>query len=41
MTHFERCQSVRHCKWADEVVTDAPWVITQVKFVLNFNNKFN
>ncbi|KZT57568.1 hypothetical protein CALCODRAFT_495961 [Calocera cornea HHB12733] len=27
MTHGERCESVRHCKWVDEVVPEAPWVI--------------
>jgi len=27
MTHAERCESVRHCRWADEVIPDAPWVI--------------
>jgi hypothetical protein len=25
----ERYESLRHCKWVDEVVTDAPWVITE------------
>ncbi|CAL1698065.1 unnamed protein product [Somion occarium] len=29
MTHAERCESVRHCRWVDEVVPDAPWVITE------------
>ncbi|KAG8732372.1 hypothetical protein FRC10_000954 [Ceratobasidium sp. 414] len=29
MTHLERCECVRHCRWVDEVVADAPWVITQ------------
>jgi cytidyltransferase-like protein len=29
MTEEERAESVRHCKWADEVVCPAPWVITQ------------
>src|SRR5687767_1195796 len=24
----ERYESLRHCKWVDEVVTDAPWVLT-------------
>ncbi|ORY22133.1 hypothetical protein BCR39DRAFT_552231 [Naematelia encephala] len=29
MTHAERCESVRHCRWADEVLPDAPWVVDQ------------
>lgn len=29
MTEGERAECVRHCKWVDEVVEDAPWVITQ------------
>lgn len=28
LSHFERLESVRHCRWTDEVVPDAPWVIT-------------
>eukprot|EP00297_Palpitomonas_bilix_P014356 CAMPEP_0113899030 /NCGR_PEP_ID=MMETSP0780_2-20120614/19758_1 /TAXON_ID=652834 /ORGANISM="Palpitomonas bilix" /LENGTH=234 /DNA_ID=CAMNT_0000891059 /DNA_START=31 /DNA_END=735 /DNA_ORIENTATION=+ /assembly_acc=CAM_ASM_000599 len=28
MTEYERYESVRHCKWVDEVVEDAPWVLT-------------
>ncbi|KAF6262004.1 hypothetical protein COO60DRAFT_703437 [Scenedesmus sp. NREL 46B-D3] len=27
MTEDERYESVRHCKWVDEVLKDAPWVI--------------
>ena len=27
MTHAERCESARHCRWVDQVVEDAPWVI--------------
>jgi len=27
MTHSERCESVRHCRWVDEVAEDAPWII--------------
>lgn len=29
MTEDERYESVRHCKWVDEVVKDAPWIITE------------
>lgn len=29
MTEEERYESLRHCKWVDEVVQDAPWVITE------------
>ncbi|XP_047947126.1 choline-phosphate cytidylyltransferase 2-like [Salvia hispanica] len=29
MTESERYESLRHCKWVDEVVPDAPWVIDQ------------
>lgn len=29
LTEEERYESVRHCRWADEVIEDAPWVITQ------------
>lgn len=29
MTHVERCEAVRHCRWVDEVVQEAPWVIDQ------------
>lgn len=25
---YERYESLRHCKWVDEVVPDAPWVLT-------------
>lgn len=24
-----RCESVRNCRWVDEVVAEAPWVIDQ------------
>ncbi|KAF8873069.1 hypothetical protein BD779DRAFT_1613719 [Infundibulicybe gibba] len=27
MTHAERLEVIRHCRWVDEVVADAPWVI--------------
>ncbi|KAF9356374.1 hypothetical protein BGX26_005364 [Mortierella sp. AD094] len=29
MTDKERYESVRHCKWVDEVVESAPWVVDQ------------
>jgi choline-phosphate cytidylyltransferase len=28
MNEDERYESVRHCKWVDEVIKDAPWIIT-------------
>ncbi|XP_057954213.1 choline-phosphate cytidylyltransferase 2-like isoform X2 [Malania oleifera] len=28
MTEAERYESLRHCKWVDEVIPDAPWVTT-------------
>jgi len=29
MNQEERYESLRHCKWVDEVIPDAPWVLTQ------------
>ncbi|XP_027329769.1 choline-phosphate cytidylyltransferase 2-like isoform X3 [Abrus precatorius] len=29
MTEAERYESLRHCKWVDEVIPDAPWVTNQ------------
>lgn len=29
MSMEERCESIRHCKWVDEVYPNAPWVITE------------
>ncbi|XP_030456046.1 choline-phosphate cytidylyltransferase 2 [Syzygium oleosum] len=29
MTEEERYESLRHCKWVDEVIPDAPWVVTK------------
>ena len=27
LTSSERYESVRHCKWVDEVIEDAPWCV--------------
>lgn len=29
MTEDERLESLRHCKWVDEIIPDAPWVISE------------
>ncbi|KAK6931896.1 Cytidyltransferase-like domain [Dillenia turbinata] len=29
MTESKRYESLRHCKWVDEVIPNAPWVITR------------
>ncbi|KAI9322719.1 cytidylyltransferase-domain-containing protein [Dichotomocladium elegans] len=29
MTDLERYEAVRHCKWVDQVIPDAPWFVTQ------------
>ena len=36
MDYAERCEAVRHCRWADEVVPDAPWVI-DAAFIDKYN----
>ncbi|AGO13454.1 AaceriACL118Cp [[Ashbya] aceris (nom. inval.)] len=28
LTDKQRCESLRHCRWVDEVVEDAPWCVT-------------
>ncbi|PFH49980.1 hypothetical protein AMATHDRAFT_193949 [Amanita thiersii Skay4041] len=27
MTHAERVEAAKHCRWVDEVLSDAPWII--------------
>ena len=34
--HAYRLEAVRHCRWVDEVVPEAPWVIDEA-FVKKFN----
>jgi choline-phosphate cytidylyltransferase len=29
MDQEERAESLRHCKWVDEVIENAPWIIDQ------------
>lgn len=28
MSHQERAETLRHCKWVDEVIEDCPWIVT-------------
>lgn len=39
MTEAERYESLRHCKWVDEVIPDAPWVLTK-EFIDKHNIDF-
>lgn len=27
LSHFERLESARHCRWVDQVVPEAPWIL--------------
>ena len=36
MDHAERCESIRHCRWVDEVIPDIPWVI-DTTFLAKYN----
>jgi glycerol-3-phosphate cytidylyltransferase-like family protein len=36
LDHVERCEAVRHCRWVDEVIPDAPWVIDPT-FLAKYN----
>ncbi|RPD63061.1 hypothetical protein L227DRAFT_497697, partial [Lentinus tigrinus ALCF2SS1-6] len=29
MVHEDRCEVLRHCRWVDEVMPDAPWTLHQ------------
>jgi glycerol-3-phosphate cytidylyltransferase-like family protein len=31
--HVERCEVVRHCRWVDEVVAEAPWSLDKEHLV--------
>lgn len=28
LTDKQRCETLKHCKWVDEVISDAPWCVT-------------
>lgn len=36
LSAIERAESVRHCKWVDEVIEDCPWIVT-AEFLLKHN----
>lgn len=29
MNEYERAESLKHCKWVDQVIEHAPWIIDQ------------
>lgn len=28
LSDYQRCETLKHCKWVDEVIPDAPWCVT-------------
>jgi choline-phosphate cytidylyltransferase len=36
MDHAERCESIRHCRWVDEVIPDIPWAV-DATFLAKYN----
>lgn len=32
MTELERAETVKHCKWVDEIICPCPWIPTVVSF---------
>ena len=36
LNQYERYESLRHCKWVDEIIEDAPWIIDD-----NFLKKYS
>lgn len=33
-SHLERCELMRHCRWVDEVLYDAPWIVND-RFIID------
>lgn len=33
-SHTERCELIRHCRWVDEVLFDAPWTVND-RFIID------
>ncbi|KAH3683581.1 hypothetical protein WICPIJ_005428 [Wickerhamomyces pijperi] len=29
LSDYQRCETLKHCKWVDEVIADAPWCVTE------------